>query len=761
MTHAARTAAGATSVLAALLVLAGHPIGAAVAASAIVLVQVAAGVAAWSAVEAGRGGDSLGTLAVGAALGIAASCAASVALVATPLRPYAWAVPAVALAATMAASAAVRGAVCNSAGHPVSRHDWTWLAIVVVVGLTTEWTWMLPLVACVCALAWGWSAGPFRGWRTTRSRRGIAVGAAAAAIVAQLAVVRVRSPYWMQFRQSVLDIPDHTFFDALARGTARWGGAGTDIVGAGLGGVGYHWLSYHWAGSILLATGSDSPSLPSHLVQVVLGAVALALVRTVAVRLGAGPSAAFLAALSCAAMVAAPLPILQALVTYSPSHVAGLAMVLAVVVVADPATRAAAPARFVAVALLSAAAVGMKATSLVLLGAVAAVGLVGWPRDDAPAPAGRRLALVVAVAVPSLASFALFFGRRLGSSADTALIPFDVVASDGPLAAGEGAPALVALGTVAVLAAVGCAVAGLLLVRRTRMIAHPTAASLLLGAGGLVAIGFVYVGSRIGVNYFFNVAIALCLPVAAASLSRAGRAHPALRPGALGALVAAALVVQVAWTNVFYRVDPAGPWGGATRSLLMLAPAALAVGAWSRWRGASTTRLIAASVAAMLVPAASFVAWVPRHAAVQLRVANDFDPADAYSGRAEYRDALEWLRDESDVDDVVATNRFCSDDAARYPDCYASWSLVAATTGRRVHVEIPEFAYFVTPKMAERVADSIAFVDAPSADTAAKLATASVSWVYVDKAVTVARSWEPWARVEYENDRAAVLRLLP
>jgi hypothetical protein len=42
-----------------------------------------------------------------------------------------------------------------------------------------------------------------------------------------------------------------------------------------------------------------------------------------------------------------------------------------------------------------------------------------------------------------------------------------------------------------------------------------------------------------------------------------------------------------------------------------------------------------------------------------------------------------------------------------------------------------------------------------------KLSTASVSWVYVDKAVTVVRSWEPWARIEYENDLAAVLRLNP
>lgn len=758
MGYAVRASAGATAALAALLVLAGHPVGASLAASAIVLVQVASGVAAWSATVRGRDADPLGTAALGAALGVAASCASSVALVHTPLRPVSWALPAL---ATMVVLRAVRARRADRpAASAPSRHDWAWLAIVLATGLATEWTWMLPLVAAICAASWGWSVGPFRGRGRSRAASGIAGALVAVLVAVQAVVIRARSPYWTQFRQSVLDIPDHTFFDALARGTARWGAAGTDIVGAGLGGAGYHWLSYHWAGSIVLATGSDSPVLASHLVQVVLGAVALALVRTVAVRLGAGPVAAFLAALACAAMVAAPLPLLQALVSYSPSHVAGVAMVLAVLVASDPGTRTAPAARLSAVALLSAAAVGMKATSLVPLGAVAAVALVGRPRAEPAVPVARRAALVVAVAVPSLASFAYFFGRRLGNSADTALIPFDVVASDGPLAAGSG-PALVALGTVALLGAFGCAVAGLVLARRTGLLGEPTAAAAVVGSGALVATGFVYVGSRIGVNYFFNVAIVLLLPVAAAAMSRARRAGPALAPRSVAAIALLALAVQVGWSGAFYRIDPAGRWGGAARSLLLLAPVAAALVVAVRTKGPSSRRLIAGALVAMLVPAASFVAWVPRHAVVQLRAADGFDPADAYSGRREYREALAWLGREAGVDDVVATNRFCSDDAARYPDCYAAWSLVAATTGRRVYVEIPEFAYFVTPAMAERVQVSVAFVDAPSAETARKLSTASVSWVYVDKAVTDARSWEPWASIEYENDRAAVLRMLP
>ena len=129
----------------------------------------------------------------------------------------------------------------------------------------------------------------------------------------------------------------------------------------------------------------------------------------------------------------------------------------------------------------------------------------------------------------------------------------------------------------------------------------------------------------------------------------------------------------------------------------------------------------------------------------------------AHSPRVKSGTSMLWLR--------LATDHSLSgaitDHDARFPDCAAVWSLVTAVTGRRVLAEVPDFTRSVWPEIDERAEASIAFVDAPSSATAAKLSTASVKWVYVDKAVTDARSWEPWARIEYENDLAAVLRLLP
>jgi len=121
---------------------------------------------------------------------------------------------------------------------------------------------------------------------------------------------------------------------------------------------------------------------------------------------------------------------------------------------------------------------------------------------------------------------------------------------------------------------------------------------------------------------------------------------------------------------------------------------------------------------------------------------------------------LVWTSRVGIRDPDVAGLQIVRSDGSR-GDRLRAWSLVAAVTGRTVCAEFPDFTRTVWPDIDARVVDSIALVDSPSRQTAAKLTTASGSWVYVDNAVTDVRSWEPWARIEYDNDQAAVLRMLP
>jgi hypothetical protein len=756
VTRAVRAATGAAVALAALLVLAGHGIIPSVVAAAAVAVQAVGGVVAWSMASRRERAapDGSAELAIGSLLGIVASALASLATVGTPAAGWGWGLPTVAVAGV----AVVRRR--RTVVAPLSPSTAWWIALASLVALATEWTWMLPTVVGVVALQARLRTGPWEGLRPARRRTSAAVSALiAGSVAAQLAVLRGRSPAWIQFRQSVLDVPDHIFFDGLSRGVMRWGADGTGIFGAGQEGFGYHWLAYLWSGRVAALAGGDGAAMGSHVIQIVSVAACAALLPALVVHMGGTQRAGQIGAVAVAGLVAVPTPLFQSLSVYSPSHVMSVAVVLAVVAVRGTEPTERGGARLAVLAVLSVAAVGIKVTSVIPLVAFAGIDaartVFGPGRDGRLVRAGRS----VAVAVPSVAAMWWFVGDRFGSSGDSATGWFRIVSSDGPLAADQRGSAILLLGLVAVVAGLVATVPGLVLAGAAPLRNAETAAVLVAGAALSVAAGMLYVGTQTGVAYFFNAATALAAPVGIAALSAsASRSGPPTRHWWIVAS-AASVAVSALWTNAYLHTPPTDTLHAVWRCLLMLVP--IVFGAIAASVAPRGRRATAGGLAVALVASAGWVTWVPRYSALHVREGARIDASDVLAGRHEYRDALEWLRANGGPDDVVATNRQCAYHDARFPECTATWSLVAAVTGLKVYAEIPEFTRSVWPEIDDRAVASIAFVDAPSEETAAKLSTASVRWVYVDKAVTDARSWEPWARIEYENDLAAVLRLLP
>lgn len=756
MTRVVRTAAGATAALAALLVLAGHAITPSIAASVVIIVQAVGGVLAWSMVvrRGTRSSEGATDLAIGSVLGIAASAFASLATVGTPVAAFSWALPTV----VVAGAAVIRGP--RAAIAPLSSSSVAWISLAALVALSTEWTWLLPALVAVGAVFARARIGPWEG----QPPAGRVVRAATAlllvgSVVVQAAVLRMRSPAWIQFRQSVFDVPDHIFFDGLSRGVQRWGADGTTIFGSGFDGFGYHWLAYLWSGRVVSVAGGDGPAMGSHVIQIVAVAVVAVLLPALVVHLGGTERAGRAGAVAVAALVAVPTPLFQSLSVYSPSHVLSVAVVFAVVAVRAAESTGRTGGRLMVLAVLSVAAVGIKVTSVIpllaLAGIDAAHAVFARGRDDR----GERWGRTFAVALPSIAAMWWFVGDRFGSSGESTTGWFQIVSSDGPLAADQRGIPIMSLGLIGLVAGLVATVPGLVVVGTVRLRNRETAVVLVAGAVSTAAAGMIYVGSQTGVAYFFNAATALAAPVgiAALSISLARSGSPSRRWWIV--MSVAAVVVSALWTNAYLRTPPTTTTNAVLRSLLMLVP--LVFGAAAAAVTRSSRRATAAGLAVALVASAGWIAWVPRYSALHLREGARIDDSDVLAGRKEYRDALEWLRANSGPDDLVATNRQCADHEARFPDCAATWSLVAAVTGRRVYAEIPEFTRSVWPEIDQRAVVTIAFVDAPSSETAMKLSTASVSWVYVDKAVTVVRSWEPWARIEYENDLAAVLRLNP
>ena len=139
-----------------------------------------------------------------------------------------------------------------------------------------------------------------------------------------------------------------------------------------------------------------------------------------------------------------------------------------------------------------------------------------------------------------------------------------------------------------------------------------------------------------------------------------------------------------------------------------------------------------------------------------------FKPFDTISGSQSYRDLLTWLRDNSHLTDLVATNRYCSLSTESPPDCLARWSLSSALTGRQM---LSEGAW--TTNIISGVGDEAEkrrtlvenFVNLPTKETRALLVDYGVRWVVADYAVTQTRNWNDLADVRFENRAGAILEI--
>jgi hypothetical protein len=268
-----------------------------------------------------------------------------------------------------------------------------------------------------------------------------------------------------------------------------------------------------------------------------------------------------------------------------------------------------------------------------------------------------------------------------------------------------------------------------------------------------LATGFVYVGERSGVIYFFNLGIALLTPLSVAALSRFQMPlfFGKWIAGYVGSVLAGVLLL-----NLSIRFSASGIIPSLFRSGLLVVPLTIS---WIIYRRKNNPSFIGPIVIVALIGASSYFAWVPRHALVQFRNGIAYEPSvDSSSGSPRQRFAAKWLRENSSSDDVVATNRFCNNHTQRYPDCIAYWNVVSSITGRRMFLENADASARSVSGVTERALQSVEFVDRPSKKSAEILAAANVSWVFVDRSVTTTTSWEPWAEVVFENDEALILR---
>lgn len=547
--------------------------------------------------------------------------------------------------------------------------------------------------------------------------------------------------------------------------------------------LGYHWFSHAWVAHVSASSGTALDEvllrfMPALMPVLVVLAVALTAVR-LSGRAWTGPVAALLtmaggnadvlgASVDAAVVSAVPIAPL------SPSLALAIpALVVLVVLIAlrwrGEVQRG--PASLAAVVLLSVTSAGTKGSTLplVLAGlALAAAALLLLDRSRL-----RPVLVDLAVVTGCLAGALVVVFR--GSGAGLAL--------DLPGAAAQS-PAVTWLAdverpSVQLLAAVvtvggilsrGALSLALLSSRSSR--ADPVTA-LLLG-GGLAAAGSVAVFAHPGRSqYYFALTGQPLLAVASALglavvVERLGlrRAAPVLLGGALLG-VALALVPPAV-------LGPAAQDPGAGTVLRLLAVAGLlvalaAVGGWllagRRWRP------VAAGLAMAVVTtgAVGVVATTATYEAVpSIRPVAPSKPLAVSRAQIE---AARWVRDNSDPDDLVMTNRHCvgTGEPVR---CDSRRFVVAAFTERQVLLE----GWTATPmsaKLGPRGRDSITvdywdqdllrlndgFIAAPDAAAADRLRALGVRWVLADATRPRAATLEPHATLRFRTQDVDVYEL--
>lgn len=134
-------------------------------------------------------------------------------------------------------------------------------------------------------------------------------------------------------------------------------------------------------------------------------------------------------------------------------------------------------------------------------------------------------------------------------------------------------------------------------------------------------------------------------------------------------------------------------------------------------------------------------------------------------------DAARWIRDHSDVDDVVMTNRHCNTPAPRRK-CDSRRFSVAAYSERQVLVEgwtytpmavklAPSGRDYITVDYwePELLALNDGFITQPTEDAADELRQRGVRWVFVDDTVRHARTLGPFAALRFQAPGVDVYEL--
>lgn len=644
-----------------------------------------------------------------------------------------------------------------------------------LIALSTSWYW---LISCAVAVfLWVvlhyWRASNRESGASNSKRQSVllvAAGLVSIRAVSDLSsLAEIRHPLWWNLRFGVLQDPDLIFAESMVNSTKNFGNQG-NIFFSGLKFY-YHWFAFAWEATL----GSISDLRPFVVTAIIAPAVTLlvvlCLVFAVAKKISGNVFAAPFAMFAVAMMCAGQITLFRILHPYSFSFNFGLIFVYSLVVLILTSDEIRRVNIVTATFLISLCLIGSK----VSYGPILVVGLAASFVWSLFVRQNRQISLLflISSALAVAVSFTVIYKIGSGSGSDYRISFGDILRQKANLGNGVSF-AIVFVTFIAVFAHLMAPTFGLVFLKD---IFHneKRLGILFCIAGGLsgIAFGFLLSDPSETGAYFIQGGLALLVPVSVVASFAVFKDVKIMNRRTQYFLITGFVVCLIGdwyWPIFYDRV-----WVGDDHYFLTdfaimipLFVSILGVVAAISMRPFGINIELKRLLALLLLvsTAGSYFGnakafsdkgvWASRNVR--------FEPADIIAGSNNYRKLLLWLRNNSDQNDIVATNRFCTLTTERPPFCTAQWALPSAIAGRQMLSEgswtVNIISGMEDELMTRRnlVAD---FIDRPTTERRTSLLEFGVRWVVVDYAVTKTRDWGDFAQVRFVNKAGAILELAP
>ena len=642
-----------------------------------------------------------------------------------------------------------------------------------LIALSTSWYWLIS--TAVSVLLWA-IFFRLRQHRTSssffKSKSHIALLISALIIsiraLKHLSLLdQIRNPLWWNLRFGVMQDPDQIFYESMVNSTRLLGNQG-NIFFTGLNFY-YHWFSYAWESTL----GSLNETQPFVITAIagpaIVLLVLLCLVCTVAKRISSnalsGPAAVLVVSMMCAG----PIPFLRVLHPYSFSFNFSLIFLYAILVVLFTNTEIKTAHLFFISFYLCVCLFGSKVSFVPIL-VIGSFCNVLWSLKTAQRVT-QAAAVFGASILATVACFSTMYSLSSNSGSNYHLSFADILWQKANIE--QQLPIYIVLVSfVFVTTILILPTLGVFLTRSVFQIERQPGIVVAVSAGvsGLI-LGFLLSDPAESNAYFIQAGLALLVPISVAiALHRFNLNNFRTQ---IFFVVSFFFSVEGArlWPRTYRGITGEGLSPFIKTSLTMGIPTLIPIFCFVLVRYLPQLRFAVKSTQFLVIllivsSAGSYYANAGEFFNKGVWAANNvqFANADVISGSPAYRNLLLWLRNNSELSDLVATNRYCSVSTDLPSECQALWNLTSAISGRRM---LSEGVWTIVTisglesELATRVDLVDSFVDQPSLQNRSALLDYGVRWVVADFAVAKNRNWGEFAEVRFENKAGAILELVP